>query len=100
MEFRLPAFSLNKSITWSCHADETTDPKFAQYDMIISDDLMQELSIDLLYSKQLMVWEENEVPMKNWGLLKDTNVAKHIYCMHAEDSPVIQKAENPQDENS
>jgi hypothetical protein len=35
MEFRIPEFSLNKSITWSCHVDETTDPKFAQYDMII-----------------------------------------------------------------
>jgi hypothetical protein len=80
--------------------DESTDPKFAQYDMIIGDDLMQELGIDLLYSKQLMVWENNEVPMKNWGLLKDTDVAQHIYRMHVKDSPVIQKAENPQDENS
>jgi hypothetical protein len=68
--------------------------------MIIGDDLMQELGIDLLYSKQLMVWEDNEVPMKNWGLLKDTNVVQHIYRMHVEDSPVIQQAESPQDENS
>jgi hypothetical protein len=87
MEFRLPESSLNKSITWSCHVDETTDPKFAQYDMIIGDNLMQELCIDLLYSKHLMVWEDNEVPMKNRGLLKDTNVAQHIYRMHVEDSP-------------
>jgi hypothetical protein len=54
---------------------------------------MQELGIYLLYSKQLMVWEDNEVPMKNRGLLKDTNVAQHIYRMHVEDSPVIQQAE-------
>jgi hypothetical protein len=93
MEFQLPEFSLNKSITWSCHVDETTDPKFAQYDMIIGDNLMQELGIDLLYSKQLMIWEENEVPMKNRGLLKDTNVAQHMYRMHVEDSPVIQQAD-------
>jgi hypothetical protein len=31
--------------------------------------------------------------MKNRGPLKDTDVAQHIYCMHAEDSPVIQKTE-------
>jgi hypothetical protein len=73
--------------------DESTDPKFAQYDMIIGDDLMQELGIDLLYSKPLMVWENYEVPMKNQGLLKDTNIAQHIYHMHVEDSPIIQKAE-------
>ena len=93
MEFRLPEFSLNKTITWSCHVDETTDPKFAQYDMIIGDDLMQELGIDLLYSKHLMVWENNEVAMKNRGLLKDTKMTQHIYRMHVEDSPIIQKAE-------
>ncbi len=93
MDFRLPEFSLNKTITWSCHVDETTDPKFAQYDMIIGDDLMQELGIDLLYSKQLMIWEDNEVPMKNRGLLKDTNIAQHIYRMQVEDSPIIRQAE-------
>jgi hypothetical protein len=94
MEYRLPELSLNKSITCSCHVVKTTDPKSAQYDMIIGDDLMQELGIDLLYSKQLMVWEGNEVPMKNQGLLKDTNVTQHIYRMHVEDSPVIQQAED------
>ena len=78
MQFCLPQFSLNKSVTRSCHVDESTDLKFAQYDMIIGDDIMQELGIDLLYSKHLMVWEDNEVPMKNRGLLKDTDVAQHI----------------------
>jgi hypothetical protein len=92
MEFRLPEFSLNQYITWSCQVDESTDTKLAQYDMIIGDDLMQELGIDLLFSKHLMVWENNEVPMKNRGLLKDTNIAQHIYGMHVEDSPIIQKA--------
>jgi hypothetical protein len=99
---RLPKFSLNKSVTWSCHVDESTNPKFAQYDMIIGDDLMQELGIDLLYSKQLMVWENNEVPT-NRGLLKDTDVAQHIYCMHVEDSPAIPgtctEGRSSQDEN-
>jgi hypothetical protein len=94
MDFRLPEFSLNKSITWSCHVDESTDPKFAQYDMIIGDDLMQELGIDLLYSKQLMIWEDNKVLMENQGLLKDTNIAQHIYRMHVEDSPIIRQAES------
>jgi hypothetical protein len=61
--------------------------------MIIGDDLMQEVGIDLLYSKNLMVWENNEVPMKNQGLSKDTNIAQHIYHMHVKDSPIIQKAE-------
>ena len=61
--------------------------------MIIGDNLMQELGIDLLYSKQLMIWEDNEVPMKNRGLLKDTNIAQHIYRMQVEDSPIIRQAE-------
>jgi hypothetical protein len=35
-----------------------------------------------------MVWEDNEVPMKNRHSVK-----RHIYRMHVEDSPVIQQAE-------
>ena len=65
MEFRLPKFSLNKKIQWVCHVDENTDPDLAQYNMIIGANLMTKLGIDLLYSDQLMVWEDNEVPMNH-----------------------------------
>ena len=72
--------------------DETTDANLAQYDMIIGADLMTELGIDLLYSDQLMVWENNEVPIKPHGFVA-TETQQYIYHMQVEDSPIIQKAE-------
>ena len=60
--------------------------------MIIGADLMTELGIDLLYSDQLMVWEDNEVPMKPCGFL-NTETQQYIYHMNDEDSPIIQIAE-------
>ena len=43
VEFKLPEFSQNKTITWMAHVDETTDTATSQYDMIIGTDLMAEL---------------------------------------------------------
>ena len=45
VQFKLPEFSHNKTITWNVHVDEHTALADAQYDMIIGTDLMEELWI-------------------------------------------------------
>jgi hypothetical protein len=41
-----------------------------------------------------MIWEDSQVAMKPHGLILETNVQQHIYCMHVEDSPIIEEAES------
>jgi hypothetical protein len=57
VDFCLSEFSLKKTITWSCRIDKITSPELTQYDITIGDDLIQELDIPLLYSKQVMTWK-------------------------------------------
>ena len=40
LEFRFPEFHHHKTIEWTCHVDTKTDPREAQYDMIVGTDLM------------------------------------------------------------
>ena len=50
VQFKLPEFSHNKTITWNVHVDEHTAPADAQYDMIVGTDLMEELRIKIDYN--------------------------------------------------
>ena len=61
LEFRFPEFHHHKTIEWTCHVDTKTDPKEAQYDMIVGMDLMNELGIE-----QYFVFEtENHMGRSN-----------------------------------
>jgi hypothetical protein len=50
VEFTLPEFSTNKTISCVCHVDESANPHLTHYDMITGDELLKELGIDLIYS--------------------------------------------------
>ena len=45
VKFKLPEFSLSKSIKWNCHVDSNSDPRMTNYDLIIGTDLMTELQL-------------------------------------------------------
>ena len=45
VKFKLPEFSLSKSIKWNCHVDSNTDPRMMNYNLIIGTDLMTELQL-------------------------------------------------------
>ena len=45
VKFKLPEFSLSKSIKWNCHFDANTDPRTTNCDLIIGTDLMTELQL-------------------------------------------------------
>ena len=65
VQFKLPEFSHNKTITWNVHIDEHTAPADAQYDMIVGTDLMEELQIKIDYNRRHIEWDDVIVPMKN-----------------------------------
>jgi transposase InsO family protein len=95
VQFRLSEFNKSKILTWTCHIDETTNRKLAQYDMIIGTDLMTELGIDINFSSNKMSWEGVDIPMCPKNLITDPHVANNIYHRTME-APVIQKAEERQ----
>ena len=87
VQFKLPEFSHNKTITWNVHVDEHTAPADAQYDMIVGTDLMEELRIKIDYNGRHIEWDDVIVPMKNRGTVSDTqltklfmNLAKKAWC--------------------
>jgi hypothetical protein len=81
VEFTLPEFSTNKTISCVCHVDESADPHLTHYDMIIGDELLKELGIDLIYSTAIPTvrWEEVEAPMKPRHTLSESHVMEQIY---------------------
>ena len=93
VEFKLPEFSTTKTITWNAHVDEFSDPKSAQYDMIIGTDLMEAIGIDLSFSSKTLSWDGIEIPMKNRGLVSDRQSAEILY-QTAVQSPILQQAES------
>ena len=65
IQFKLPEFSHNKTITWNVHVDEHTTPADAQYNMIIGTDLMEELQINIDYNRCHIKWDDIIVPMRS-----------------------------------
>ena len=92
IEFQIPEFSTNKTITWKAHVDEFTIRQKAQFDLIIGSDLMSELKLDLCYSTQEIKWDGLAIPMKNRGMVSDLESAEIIYHT-AVQSPRIMEAE-------
>ena len=95
INFKLPEFATNKTITWLAHVDETTDPKKAMFDLIIGIDLMEALGVNISFKDNTITWDDVIIPMKERGLVADVE-AKEIIFHTAVQSPVITKAEHRQ----
>ena len=62
IKFTLPAFDVNKQITWTSYI-EVSDPTKNRYDLIVGRDLMQEIGLDLLFSESTIKWGNMTIPM-------------------------------------
>ncbi len=78
-----------------CHVDDKTQSDKAQYDIIIGTDLMTAMGLDISFSSKQICWEDVSIPMKQRGSIAHHVVAQYLYHV-ANDSPVIQAAENRQ----
>ena len=76
----LPEFSTSKGIQWVCHEDSNTLRRSAQYDMIISADLLSELWIEINFSTQRIIWDGIEIPMKYKHIISDLQNATASIC--------------------
>ena len=78
-----------------CHVDTKMDPKEAQYDMIVGTDLMNELGIDISFSKQKIIWAGATLPMRPRRILTSRKQLKYFYEMTME-ATVLEEAEQRQ----
>ena len=68
VKFKLNEFSSSKEIEWKFHVDESDlNSKSIGYDMIIGLDLMSELGLIINCRKNVIDWEDIQIPMTSKG---------------------------------
>ena len=60
--------------------------------MIVGTDLLKELKMDFSFSQGTITWDENTVPMKDFGMVSDPETTTAIYELAIE-STIIKEAE-------
>ena len=63
-KFLLPEFHAHRVIEWDVYVDDSKS-NVSRYDMIIGRDLMEAIGLDLLFSENLMRWDNATVPMRD-----------------------------------
>ena len=91
IDFSFPELTKNQTVTWICHVDDKTNPKTANYDMIIGLDLMTHIGIVVDTNEKVIKWEGHQCPLKEYGTLQETNMLQEIYQLH-KDAPSIQSS--------
>ncbi len=81
IQFTLPELHEQRLIEWNTHVSNMQ----GRYDMIIGDDLLSELGIDLLYSRQVIQWDIAEIPMKHLEAIEQES-------FHIDDPAPVQDA--------
>jgi len=69
MDFKFPELN-NKTVTWSCHVDDTHKPNETSHDMIIGLDLMVDIHIFVNTATLTVDWGEHSAPLKPRGSLR------------------------------
>ncbi|CAJ1955442.1 unnamed protein product [Cylindrotheca closterium] len=87
--FSIPEFTSSCEITFPMNVDESS---YSSYDMIIGRDLQNALGIDILWSKQSLMWDGISVPMKGYTERSDENKDK-LQAMFEEIMEIEQEEE-------
>jgi len=93
-KFMLPEFHKNRVVEWEMYVDESSS-NLSSYDMIIGRDLMDSIGLDLLFSENLIRWDNATVPMRDNSLFREekSNPYNELFSMH---DPVTTEAERIQ----
>jgi hypothetical protein len=92
LNFKFPAISTSKVVTWQANVDDKTSSKEAAYDMIMGVDLMTSIVITVDCEKICIRWGGTEIPLKTRATLNDNEILHILY--HAENEPdILQEAE-------
>ena len=62
LTFKFPGFTPSKSITYTFQIDETKSNH--EYDVNLGRDIQRALGMDILWSKETIIWENISVPMR------------------------------------
>ncbi len=81
-------------VEWEMYVDESSS-SLSNYDMIIGRDLMDSIGLDLLFSENLIRWDNATVPMRDNSLFREekSNPYNELFSMH---DPVTTEAERIQ----
>ncbi len=92
-KFMLPEFHAHRVIEWEVYVDDSTS--LSTYDMIIGRDLMDAIGLDLLFSENLLKWDNATVPMRDSSLFEEpsANPFAELLSMH---DPITTEAERIQ----
>ena len=70
LNMKFPAFFENKEVSWNVFVEPERN-ELGRYDLIIGRDMMLQLGIDLLFSKEKITWEGAEVGMQHPAFLDE-----------------------------
>ena len=82
--FKMIEFEEHKhqTIEYNFQVDETSDPDKQAYDVIIGNDLLWNLGIYILFRGEEIQWENNKIPLKTIGAVRDKEYVKcYIVCI-------------------
>jgi hypothetical protein len=68
-------FTRSTTVEFDCYVDPTQTSNESNYDLILGKDFQQEFGIDILNSSLTLKWNGIEVPMREFGELRDRNTA-------------------------
>jgi glutamyl/glutaminyl-tRNA synthetase len=91
--FTMPEFHEGRDINWNCYVDET-DNKLSRYDMIMGRDLLKDLKMDFLFSKNLITWDNASIPMRDPDCFEKENIEdfeQEIFLMHDPDTTEVER---------
>jgi len=89
----LPEYHTHRLIEWDMYVDDNTS--LTTYDMIIWRDLMYSIGMDLIFSANLMRWDNATVPMRDNSIFEENspNPFEELLSMH---DPITTEAERIQ----
>ena len=67
----LTDFTRSTTVEYDCYVDPTQKSSESNYDLILGKDFQQEFGIDILNSNLTLKWNGIEVPMRDFGELRD-----------------------------
>ncbi|MFM8622685.1 MAG: RNase H-like domain-containing protein, partial [Holophagaceae bacterium] len=67
----LSDFTRSTTVTFDCFVDSSQTANPNNYDLILGKDFIQDLGIDILYSSLMLRWNGIEVPMRDFGALRN-----------------------------
>jgi len=96
---KTPELSTSKEVEWPCQVYEHTDRESTPYDLILGVDLLTQLKMVLDFEKRTLRWGDNEVEMKERGVVTDTDALQLLYKT-SQESTVSKAAEERQAKNT